>query len=417
MQTANEPAASPYRWVMLALICLAYGSFGMVQTAIAPLITPILHDTGMTRSQMGVALGSWQFVYLFAAIPAGAIMDRFGLRRAIFAGIAFVAISQVCRALAVNQASMLLAVMVFGLGGPFISIGAPKLVATWFAEREVGLALGIYTVSQSIGSLLSMSAANSVVMPATGQSWRATLLVFAAIAAAAAATWLVLAREPRGVGAGEQATAPDAMLASFRRLLHVPLVRVVLVMAVGAFVFNHSINNWLPEMLRSRGMSGTEAGFWAAVPTLVAIPAALLIPRLTTARWLTPVLMGVFAVWATAALTLHAAGSGTAYWAAMVGLGIGRGAATPLLMLTLLRSKAVGPALMGAAGGLYFTAGEIGGVLGPTLTGMLADTTGGFGSGLLVLAAVGATLAVMTLLLRAASRQSSARAADPATTA
>ena len=88
----QDAQTSPYRWVMLAMICVAYASFGMVQTSIAPLITPILHDTGMTRGQMGIALGSWQFVYLFVAIPAGAIIDRWGLRRAIFFGIAFVAL-------------------------------------------------------------------------------------------------------------------------------------------------------------------------------------------------------------------------------------------------------------------------------------------------------------------------------------
>lgn len=154
---AGDPTTSDYRWVMLALVCLAYASFGMVHTSVAPLITSILHDTGMTPGEMGVALGSWQFVYLFVAIPANAIIDRFGLRRAIFAGIAFVALSQVCRTAAVDQASMFAAVMVFGLGGPFISIGAPKLTATWFSDREAGLALGLYTASQSIRTLLATS--------------------------------------------------------------------------------------------------------------------------------------------------------------------------------------------------------------------------------------------------------------------
>lgn len=418
--TLYEGAASPYRWVMLALICLGYASFGVVQASIAPLITPILHDTGMTRSQMGVVLGSWQFVYLFVAIPAGAIIDRFGLRRAIFIGIAVVAVSQICRAAAVDQLSMLLAVMVFGIGGPFISIGAPKLAATWFADREVGLALGLYTVSPSIGSMIVTSTANSVVMPATGESWRATLLVFAAVGVLAACAWLLFAREPRAVvrtgASGERAThlgatGPGAMLASFGQLLGVPVVRIVLVMAVGVFVFNHSFTNWLPEMLRDRGMTASEAGFWASVPTLVAIPAALTIPRVTTARWLTPVLILVFALWAAAALILHSGGGGTEYLALAL-LGIGRGAVTPLLMLTLLRSRSIGPVLMGAAGGLFFTAGEIGGVLGPPLTGALADATGGFGTGLIVLAATSATLGAFTLVLRAATRRPQAATFD-----
>ncbi len=403
------PTASSYRWVMLALICVAYAAFGMVQTSIAPLITPILRDTGMTRSQMGLALGSWQFVYLFVAIPAGAMIDRFGLRRAIFAGVLFVAASQALRASAVSEVTMLAGVMVFGLGGPFISIGAPKLTSTWFGEHEVGMALGIYTVSQSIGALIATSSANAIVMPLVGQSWRATLLVYGAIALLAGLAWVVLAREPEGVER-TAATGPRAMLAGFARLLRVPLVQIVLVMAVGVFVFNHSFTNWLPEMLRSRGMDGTTAGVWASVPTIVAIPAALVIPRFTTRRWLIPVLVLVFGVWSLSALALPAAQSGWSYWLIMIGLGIGRGAATPLLMLMLLRSKSVGAALMGAAGGLYFTAGEVGGVLGPYLTGMLADATGGFGTGLVVLAGAAATLAGLTLILRAvADRPAPAR--------
>src|SRR5690606_31545001 len=137
--------------------------------------------------------------------------------------------------------------------------------------------------------------------------------------------WILFAREARGHDASP-ATGPAAMLASFRGLLRIPLVQVILAMAVGVFVFNHSFTNWLPEMLRSEGMSASEAGNWAAVPTLVAIGAALTVPRFTSARWLTPVLVGVFVIWAASALSLAA--GGVPEWIVMTGLGIGRGAAT-----------------------------------------------------------------------------------------
>ena len=90
---------------------------------------------------------------------------------------------------------------------------------------------------------------------------------------------------------------------------------------------------------------------------------------------------------------------GALLYVGLVLIGIGRGAGTPLLMLTLLRSKAIGPSLMGVAGGLFFTAGEIGGVLGPTLTGFLADWTGSYAAGLEALAAVSVGLALLALLL------------------
>ena len=47
-------------------------------------------------------------------------------------------------------------------------------------------------------------------------------------------------------------------------------------------------------------------------------------------------------------------------------------------MLVMMQCKAVDDKNMGAAGGLFFTAGEVGGVLGPFLFGVVADLTGSF---------------------------------------
>jgi cyanate permease len=197
---------------------------------------------------------------------------------------------------------------------------------------------------------------------------------------------------------------------AFGLLLRVPVVQLVLVLAVGCFLVNHSLSNWLPEMLRAGGMTPSGAGFWASIPTLVAVAAALLVPRFAHDRILTTVQLAVFAIWG-AGLALIWLGGDVALPLGLVLTGIGRGAGTPLLMLTLLRSPQVGPALMGAAGGLFFTAGEVGGVLGPTLTGVLADATGGYAITLIVLAATCVALALLALPLGAASRATRSAAA------
>ena len=49
--------------------------------------------------------------------------------------------------------TLFLAVAVFGLGGPFISIGAPKLISAWFGPRERGTAMGLYMTAPSIGTV------------------------------------------------------------------------------------------------------------------------------------------------------------------------------------------------------------------------------------------------------------------------
>ena len=410
------PVRPRYRWVMLALIVAGYAAFGLVVASIAPLITPILADTGITRGAMGTILGSWQFVYLFVAIPIGLLVDRYGLRWTVAGGIALIALSVALRAAAVNYVTMLGAVMVFGLGGPFVSVGAPKLISTWFSDAEAGLAVGIYSIAPPAGQMVALAAANSVFMPLTGERWRLTLLCFAALAVCAAAAWALFARTPpvAATKAAQDGDAPRGVhgrLADFQRLSRLRVVRLVLAMAVGVFLINHSLINWLPEILQDRGLSPSTAGFWASIPTLVAIPAALVVPRLTPARRLTAVQVAVFGATACGvALLLLGAGALVPLGLALIGLGMG--AAVPLLVLTLLRADGVGHVRMGAASGLFFMAGEIGGVLGPSVTGLLAQATGGYAVGLAALTVVGVLLAALAIPLGVARRAPGHRAAD-----
>jgi MFS family permease len=62
------------------------------------------------------------------------------------------------------------------------------------------------------------------------------------------------------------------------------------------------------------------------------------------------------------------------------------GALMPLMMNTLMEMPEVGARYLGAAAGLYFSVGEIGGFLGPALMGLVTDLTGSFQWGLLVFA-------------------------------
>ena len=79
----NDSIQSRYRWIMLFLLWLLYIAFGLVARSITPLITPILNDLHMTYSQMGFILGSWQLTYIMVALMAGAILDRWGVRKSI----------------------------------------------------------------------------------------------------------------------------------------------------------------------------------------------------------------------------------------------------------------------------------------------------------------------------------------------
>ena len=136
---ATSDQIGPYKWVMLSGVWLAYFSFGIVQGGVPPLIGPVSEDLGFSRSSMGTLLGAWPVVYIAVAVPAGALIDRFSLKLTIAIGITLIAMSGLLRAVASDYSTMLIAVMVFGLGGPFVSIGAPKLISIWFDYKRCSL--------------------------------------------------------------------------------------------------------------------------------------------------------------------------------------------------------------------------------------------------------------------------------------
>ena len=175
----DSPGAGPainaydhsYRWLMLAGASLVYAGFGGLMAGMSVLVKPISDSLGLSPLDMGTVLGAWQFVYLFAAIPAGVLIDRVGLRSSLVVAGLIITLSSAMRMYADSYAALLLAVCLFGLGGPLISVGAPKLVSRWFAGAERGLAMGIFMSSTAVGALLATVGTNSVVMPLVGFEW------------------------------------------------------------------------------------------------------------------------------------------------------------------------------------------------------------------------------------------------------
>ena len=80
--------------------------------------------------------------------------------------------------------------------------------------------------------------------------------------------------------------------------------------------------------------------------------------------------------------------------------GVARGAMMTIAILILMETPAVGAENMGVAGGLFFTAAEVGGVLGPVGIGMIADRTGGFDAALSMLSIVCVVLVALALMVK-----------------
>lgn len=362
----------PYRWFILLLLWLLYFSFGVVTRSPSPLVTPIIHDLHMTYSQMGFVLGSWQMTYIVFAIAAGIIMDRWGIRRSILFGALVIGLSALLRSSASGFFSFLFFVALFGVGGPMISIGCPKTIATWFKGKERGTAIGIYTTGPWIGGMFSLAATNALVMPLTSYNWRMIFVLYGIMTFFFAGLWWLWAKEVDA----DSSTDTFNVSRMLAELLAVRRVRLILLSGLLSFGIMHGYFAWLPQILESGGMSPARAGVAAALPFVTSIPAVLIIPRYTQASWrgwligLLAVLAGLSVVWVV-----------VLDWPVILGLllfGISGPCLMPLLVLSLMESPEVACKFLGSATGVFFCVAEIGGFLGPFVVGYFFDISGTF---------------------------------------
>ena len=392
---------------MLGGVWLIYFGFGLLSVAMAPLVDPISRDLGLSYTTMGAILGAWPLVYIVAAAPCGAFVDRVGLKWSLFLAVLVIGASGGLRAVAFDAATLFVAVGLFGIGGPLISIGAPKAIAQWFQGAERGLAMGIYITGPALGNMLALVLTNSVLMPLTGGNWRQVLLIYSAFILATGLAWFLLGSHPIirvAERAGRRRETIAGQMAVFARLLRLPSIQVILAISIVAFFFHHALSNWLPEILRTGGMAPDVAGIWSAVPTAIGIVGALLIPRLATPPRRFAILFGLSLCAGAGALMLLVAGT-PALIVAMILQGIGRGSLIAVLILVLMETRGVDPRNTGAAAGLFFSAAEIGGVLGPLAIGAASDLTGGFDTGLWLLGAVSAAAVGLLCLHRGIERR------------
>ena len=350
---------------------------------------------------MGSVLGAWQLVYIGAAIPLGVALDRIGPRWALLAATLIIALSGALRAAADDHSSLFLAVALFGIGGPLISIGAPKLVAVWFDSRQRGLAMGLYVTGPALGGIVALSITNSIAMPLAGGNWRLVLLAYAGFVVLASTVWLLISAHPavRQSESRLKEAKHQPQGEVFRVLLRMPAVRLLLLMSIGIFFFNHGLNSWLPEILRSGGMSVKAAGIWAAMPVAIGLVSAILVSRLAVPKHRYLVMLCLLLCGMSASLLLQS----DALPILTFGLVLQGIAQSPLMivaMLILVEQPQVGARRAGTAGGLFFAAAEIGGVLGPLSLGVIFDATGGFHPSLAVLTVIMVLLVLLLLRLR-----------------
>jgi len=349
------------RWRVLGLLFLVRTTMAFQFESVAAIGPVLQREFNVGLPQMGLLIGLYLLPGVIIAWPGGAIGRALGDKRTVLLGCAVMFAGNVIMAFTDVWAAQVGGRLLTGVGGVVLNVITSKMVADWFAEREIATAMALFLNSWPFGIALALLA-----LPPLGvaEGYKVVFLL-AADLVGAAALLLFFAYKDR----------PIEILSG--RPARMERSTILLVILAGSIwgLFNTAI-----AMIFSFGMSVLIEEGWAITSSGSVVSLVL---------WLTifTVPLGGFAADRTgakgllitastllAAILMFAASRTSYPLAVLIGFGLICG--FPAGAMMALPASVLKPQNRAGGMGIFFTIFYLAMSLGPVIAGRLAGYTG-----------------------------------------
>lgn len=252
------------RWAILAILYTVRLTMAF-QFQSVPAVAPLLQtQLGVSLAEIGFLIGLFFTPGVALALPGGGIGQWLGDRRTVLAALALMLIGSCTMAIGGSWGWQIAGRLVAGAGGVLINVQMTKMVADWFAGKEIATAMAIFVSSWPTGIALSL-----LTLPSIGTLYGVNAVhIFVALLTAGGIALTFAYRPP--------ANAAMAVPASSR-----PGIRALMAVSVAGLIwglFNTGfaiIFSFGPTMLVERGWGIAQAG---SVISIVLWVATLSVP-------------------------------------------------------------------------------------------------------------------------------------------
>jgi MFS family permease len=133
---------SPYRWVILAIGILAYGTSQFARQNYTGVQKFIAGDLHIDRGTLGLMGSAFFYAYALAQMPWGIASDRLGSRGIIGLGILLTAATTSGFATGDSTNALIIWRILSGIGAAAVYVPLTGGIARWFPQKERGLSQG-----------------------------------------------------------------------------------------------------------------------------------------------------------------------------------------------------------------------------------------------------------------------------------
>ena len=272
-----------YKWLVVAMLWFVCFFNYADRQAIFSVFEPIKGEMGLSDAQLGIVGASFMWVYAAAAPLAGLVGDRFKRKTLILGGLIFWSLITVATAFSKNYMSLVICRALEGFGEAFYFPASMALVSDYHGRDTRSRAMAIHQSSVYAGTIAGGSVAGVM---ADHFGWRSSFYLFGWFGVALGVILFFMLKEPRRGQAEEQDAPANAhatldlrqpnVLASIWEILKTPMVRVLILVFVGANFVAMIFLTWMPTYLKrqfgmSLSMSGVSATIYLQIASVLGV--------------------------------------------------------------------------------------------------------------------------------------------------
>jgi len=343
-------------------------------------------DLGLTATEMGVAISAFFWVYAPIQLGLGWLCDRWSAYKLLALGTVLWSISTVMMGFVAGFLSLFLLRLILGVGESILFPGSSKIICRHVRAERRGLANAVVMTGVALGPAIGTLAGGSM---AAAFGWRAMFVVFGLLSA----IWLL----PWASVTGALSTGATAMDAPF------PVGKLLRRWSLWATGVGHATSNYgfyfllafLPlYLVQQRGLSIIQMTMLATAGYCVQAASALVFGNISDrwtraggseARIRRALLIGGHLIYGSGIIAIPLVHSLPVVVALLCLLGACGGAVAPNLYA--VGQMFAGPRASGTWVGIQNAVGNLSGIFGPALSGIIIDRVG-YGSAFGIAAAV-----------------------------
>ncbi|MDX6625253.1 MAG: hypothetical protein QOE56_242 [Solirubrobacterales bacterium] len=198
------------RWVALVVLCIGMLMIVLDATIVNVALPSIQDDLGFSQSSLAWVVNAYLIAFGGLLLLAGRLGDLLGRRSIFLVGLTVFTVASLACGLAQSQEVLVAARFLQGVGGAMTSAVILGMIVTMFPEpSEQAKAIGVYSFVASAGGSIGLLAGGAIT---EAINWHWIFFVNLPIALATGVFAVRLLRRDKGLGFGEGADFPGALL-------------------------------------------------------------------------------------------------------------------------------------------------------------------------------------------------------------